>query len=85
MLSEQELIDCPGAGDCGGGGPDFAFQLVVDLGGLASREDYPYRGENGKKQIVRLSLILIAGHKQFKNSSNIAEMKWEFVKRRMKI
>jgi len=57
VLSEQQILDCTpnpqqcgGTGGCGGGTAELAWAKIIQLGGLASEESYPYISGDGSAQ-----------------------------------
>lgn len=75
-LSEQMLIDCDTTKDhgCKGGLMDFAFDFVVENGGIDTEESYPYKAEEGTCDPGRRDrhVVTIDGHEDVTPNDEIA-------------
>lgn len=58
-LSEQELVDCNKVYNqgCNGGLMDYAFQFIINNGGIDTEEDYQYRARDGACDPNRVRFI----------------------------
>ncbi|CAA6672569.1 unnamed protein product [Spirodela intermedia] len=61
-LSEQELVDCDTAVNqgCNGGLMDYAFEFIINNGGIDSDEDYPYKARNGRCDLQRKNAKVVS-------------------------
>ena len=75
-LSEQMLVDCDTSRDhgCDGGLMDFAFDFVVENGGIDTEESYPYTASEGQCDLNRLRrhVVTIDGYEDVPENDEIA-------------
>lgn len=61
VLSEQELIDCDSLYNqgCNGGLMDYAYEFIINNGGIDTKKDYPYTGLDGDCDPYRVRIYKI--------------------------
>ncbi|XP_058093781.1 cysteine proteinase COT44-like [Magnolia sinica] len=78
-LSEQELVDCDKKINegCNGGLMDYAFQFIVENGGISSERDYPYTATDNQCDLTKKKsgVVVIDGYEDVPVNSDDALMR----------
>ncbi|MCL7028648.1 hypothetical protein MKW94_015146, partial [Papaver nudicaule] len=72
-ISEQELVDCDTSCEgCNGGNMDYAFEFVINNGGIDTESDYPYKAKDGTCNITKeeKKTVTIDGYKDVAPEEN---------------
>ncbi|BAT96158.1 low-temperature-induced cysteine proteinase-like [Vigna umbellata] len=78
-LSEQELVDCDRSYNmgCNGGLMDYAFEFIIQNGGIDTEEDYPYTARDNMCDTNRKSarVVSIDGYEDVPSNDEKSLMK----------
>ncbi|KAI3835161.1 hypothetical protein MKW92_050447 [Papaver armeniacum] len=72
-ISEQELVDCDTSCEgCNGGNMDYAFEFVINNGGIDTESDYPYTAKDGTCNITKeeKKVVTIDGYRDVAPEEN---------------